>query len=72
MMLILISLFLPSIIKDFGYASWEAQLLTVPIYVTAAALAIASAWWCDRFGKRSPFVLFFMSCIAIGEDSYLL
>ncbi|KAL6237831.1 hypothetical protein BDW75DRAFT_248305 [Aspergillus navahoensis] len=61
-----ISFFLPSIIRDLGYTSSTAQLLTVPIYITAAAVAVAGAWMSDRYKKRSPFILFFMSLIAIG------
>ncbi|KAL4931455.1 major facilitator superfamily domain-containing protein [Aspergillus undulatus] len=61
-----ISFFLPSIIKDLGYTSSTAQLLTVPIYITAAVVAVFGAWLSDRYKKRSPFILFFMSLIAIG------
>lgn len=61
-----ISFFLPSIIKDLGYTSSTAQLLTVPIYVTAAIVAIAAAWISDRRRQRSPFILFFMFLIAMG------
>jgi Major Facilitator Superfamily. len=78
-----ISLFLPSIIKDLGYKSSTAQLLTVgspsmifgttanicievPIYITAAFVAVCAAWFSDRRKQRSLFILFFMSMIAIG------
>ncbi|PKX89093.1 MFS general substrate transporter [Aspergillus novofumigatus IBT 16806] len=61
-----ISFFLPSIIKDLGYTSSTAQLLTVPIYITAAGVAVGAAWLSDRHKQRSPFILFFMSLIAIG------
>ncbi|KAL1960132.1 hypothetical protein VTO42DRAFT_304 [Malbranchea cinnamomea] len=61
-----ISFFLPSIIKDLGYTSSTAQLLTVPIYITAAVVAVVAAWLSDRHRQRSPFILFFMSLIAIG------
>ncbi|KAJ5683776.1 uncharacterized protein N7477_000121 [Penicillium maclennaniae] len=61
-----ISLFLPSIIKDLGYKSSTAQLLTVPIYITAAIVAVCAAWFSDRRKQRSPFILFFMAMIAIG------
>jgi MFS family permease len=83
-----ISLFLPSIIKDLGYKSSTAQLLTVgrllsfvfwfffngltnvyvkvPIYITAAVVAVCAAWFSDRRKQRSPFILFFMAMIAIG------
>ncbi|KAL1967856.1 hypothetical protein VTN77DRAFT_2545 [Rasamsonia byssochlamydoides] len=61
-----ISLFLPTIIKDLGYSSSTAQLLTVPIYITAAGISVLSAWLSDRVGQRSPFIFFFMCCIAAG------
>ncbi|KAF7594165.1 hypothetical protein BBP40_010014 [Aspergillus hancockii] len=61
-----ISFFLPSIIKDLGYTSSTAQLLTVPIYITAAVVAVGAAWLSDRYKQRSPFILVFMSMIAIG------
>ncbi|KAJ5674075.1 Major facilitator superfamily domain general substrate transporter [Penicillium macrosclerotiorum] len=61
-----ISFFLPSIIKDLGYTSSTAQLLTVPIYITAAVVAVVAAWFSDRQKQRSPFILFFMAMIAIG------
>ncbi|KAL3471367.1 putative MFS nicotinic acid transporter Tna1 [Aspergillus californicus] len=61
-----ISFFLPSIIRDLGYSSSSAQLLTVPIYVTAAIIAVVSAWLSDRAGKRSPFLIFHFACIITG------
>jgi MFS family permease len=78
-----ISLFLPSIIKDLGYTSSTAQLLTVsflspffetcpnntkqvPIYITAAIVAVIAAYVSDRRKQRSPFILFFMGMIGIG------
>ena len=57
-----ISLFLPSIIKQLGYTSSTAQLLTVPIYITAAVLAIVVAWASDRSGQRSPYI-FGCNCV---------
>ncbi|KAH8160043.1 hypothetical protein CIB48_g8197 [Xylaria polymorpha] len=61
-----VSLFLPTIIKSLGYVSSTAQLLTVPIYVTAAILAIVVAYFSDRVGKRSPFVVVCMLAILLG------
>ncbi|KAK4984727.1 hypothetical protein LTR66_008395 [Elasticomyces elasticus] len=52
-----ISLFLPTIIKELGYASTTAQLLTVPIYVTAAAITVIVAFIADRKRVRSPFII---------------
>ncbi|KAF1999008.1 MFS general substrate transporter [Amniculicola lignicola CBS 123094] len=61
-----ISLFLPTIIRGLGYTSSTAQLLTVPIYITASILAVAVAWISDRFGKRYPFILVCLCIMAIG------
>lgn len=61
-----ISLFLPTIIRGLGYTSSTAQLLTVPIYVTASVLAVAVAYTSDRCGKRSPFVLGGLCIMAVG------
>ncbi|KAL9128139.1 MAG: hypothetical protein Q9217_003113 [Psora testacea] len=60
------SLFLPTIIKQLGYTSSTAQLLTVPIYITAACLAIGIAWSSDRSGQRSPYVFCCMCVTGIG------
>ncbi|KAJ9666207.1 hypothetical protein H2201_003641 [Coniosporium apollinis] len=61
-----ISLFLPTIIRELGYRSSTAQLLTVPIYITAACLAIGIAWLSDRKGVRSPFIFTFLCISGIG------
>ncbi|PGH15077.1 hypothetical protein AJ79_02603 [Helicocarpus griseus UAMH5409] len=61
-----VSFFLPTIIRDLGYTSSTAQLLTIPVYIIAAILAIGSALLSDRQGKRSPLLLFHMVCIIIG------
>ena len=70
-----VSLFLPTIIKELGYANATAQLLTVPIYVTAAIITVVVAWAADRNKVRSPFIvtaLFFqlvgfVMCISTGK-----
>lgn len=61
-----ISLFLPTIIRTLGYTKEKAQLMTVPIYITAAILAVIVAWTSDRVGKRSPFVIGFLCLMALG------
>ncbi|RAL00136.1 MFS general substrate transporter [Aspergillus ibericus CBS 121593] len=61
-----ISFFLPTIIRDLGYTSSTAQLLTVPPYITAAIAAILAAWFADRNGERSPLLLFHIGCIVAG------
>ncbi|ROV94853.1 hypothetical protein VPNG_09324 [Cytospora leucostoma] len=61
-----ISLFLPTIVKSLGYTSSTAQLMTVPIYVTAAILAVVFAYVFDRVGKRSSFIIAFLFIMIIG------
>ena len=46
------SLFIPTIIAGLGYASTEAQLLTVPPYAAAAIATVTIGFVADRTGKR--------------------
>ncbi|KAK3680912.1 major facilitator superfamily domain-containing protein [Podospora appendiculata] len=61
-----ISLFLPTIIRNLGYESSTAQLMTVPIYITAAILAVIVAHFSDKMGKRSPFIIGFLCMMIVG------
>lgn len=40
--------------------------MTVPIYITAAILAVIVAWTSDRVGKRSPFIVAFLCVMVVG------
>lgn len=46
-----ISFFLPTIISQLGYTSTTVQLLTIPIYTTAAIVAIIICWLSDKAAK---------------------
>lgn len=61
-----ISLFLPTIIRELGYESSQAQLMTVPIYITAAIFAVIAAYFSDRVGRRSPFIVGFLLIMVVG------
>lgn len=61
-----ISLFLPTIVRSLGYSSSQAQLMTVPIYITAAVIAVIVAYTSDRVGKRSPFIITLLCIMVIG------
>lgn len=61
-----VSLFLPTIVKNLGYSSSGAQLMTIPIYVVGAIASIVQAWVSDRYGVRSPLLLFNFCCMFIG------
>lgn len=53
------SLFLPTIIKELGYADEKAQLMTVPPYVVACFFCIMAGWLADKHGQRG---IYMMSC----------
>lgn len=62
-----IALFLPTIIRRGMHVSPStAQLLTVPIYLTAAVFSVFIAFLSDRKGQRSPFILLCFAFMAIG------
>ncbi|GMM38231.1 Soa1 protein [Saccharomycopsis crataegensis] len=60
------SLFLPTIIKNLGYTDTKAQLMSVPVYVTAAIFSVIQSLISDRSGKRSPFLLLNFATMAVG------
>ncbi|KAF8651375.1 hypothetical protein AX16_004822 [Volvariella volvacea WC 439] len=51
-----ITLFLPTIIRSFGYSTAISQLLTVPPYVVATIILYIFAYFSDKLKMRSPFV----------------
>jgi hypothetical protein len=62
-----ISLFLPTIINELGFVTSTAQLLTVPIYITAAILTVVIAYFSDRSKVgRAPYIFIPMCAILIG------
>lgn len=60
------SLFLPTIIRDLGYANTTAQLLTVPPYFVACFFCIGAGYLADRLGQRGIFMIFFMGMAIVG------
>ena len=46
------SLFLPTIVRDMGYTSTKAQLLTVPVYAVACLVTILIGYIADRTNQR--------------------
>ncbi|KAI0043339.1 MFS general substrate transporter [Auriscalpium vulgare] len=61
-----ISLFLPSIIKTFGFTNAISQLLTVPPYIFATITLYVFAIWSDAVKKRSPFILAGLCMLLVG------
>lgn len=48
---------LPTIIKQMGYTSAKAQLMTIPVYCFGAISAFGTAWFSDRYKRRMPFIV---------------
>lgn len=51
------SFFTPTILKDMGWTSLRAQIMSVPIYIAAAILTLCTAALSDRFKHRFGFAL---------------
>ena len=52
-----LSLFLPTIIRDLGYTSAQAQLLSTPPYVAAFVLTMGFAVLAEKSQLRAPFII---------------
>ncbi|CAN9122478.1 unnamed protein product [Alternaria alternata] len=61
-----LSNFLPTIVRDMGYSSVNAQGLTAPAYFLAFLCCMFAAWGSDRFGKRGWFVAGFATMGTVG------
>ncbi|KAI9651352.1 hypothetical protein NHQ30_001393 [Ciborinia camelliae] len=61
-----LSLFLPTIIKDMGYTSNAAQLMTVPTYVVACFFTIGASFIADKVKQRGIFLLGFLALSISG------
>ncbi|CRL21507.1 Sucrose/H+ symporter, plant [Penicillium camemberti] len=49
--------FLPTIIKDMGYSSLQAQALSAPPYLVAFVVVLLTAYASDRSRSRSPYLI---------------
>jgi len=47
------SLFTPTIVKQLGYSSTRANLVSVPIYIVACLATIGVGFYADRRGHRA-------------------
>ncbi|TFY69078.1 hypothetical protein EVG20_g3300 [Dentipellis fragilis] len=52
-----LSLFMPTIIADLGFATWKAQLMTVPPNALAALGIWFGAWAAARTKLRAPWII---------------
>ena len=63
------SFFTPTILKQLGWTSLQAQLMSIPIYLVAAALALITAIATDRLRHRYSFT---MAGVVIASIGYAL
>lgn len=52
-----LSFFLPTIIADLGFATWQAQLMTVPPNALASISIWGTVWLSSRWNLRAPFII---------------
>ncbi|SAM03765.1 hypothetical protein [Absidia glauca] len=62
------AVFLPTIIRDLGFASLDAQLLSIPPYVAACCLVFLVSWNSDRTLERGFHI---MGVSALGVLGYI-
>lgn len=51
------TLFLPTILNEFGWDPVEVQLHTIPVWAVAFVVAVMVSWLSDRLQHRSLFIL---------------
>jgi len=61
-----LSLFLPTIVAELGYADWKAQLLTVPPNVLAALTIAVTVWLSVRYDRRAVFIIAAAAVAIVG------
>jgi MFS family permease len=64
-----ISLFMPTILRDFGYSAAKSQVYTIPVYMTSLVVTISFGWLSDYLRRRAIFV--FIGC-AISTIGYIV
>jgi nitrate/nitrite transporter NarK len=57
---------MPQIIRNMGFTSTRAQLLTAPPYACGAISALVSSLLADRFTWRMPFIVSAQSLLVIA------
>ncbi|PNP74403.1 hypothetical protein FNYG_12452 [Fusarium nygamai] len=66
------SFFIPTILREMGYAAERAQVLTIPVYVVATIGCLSAAYLADRMRHRYGFTMFGVVMTSIGYILLLL
>ncbi|CAF1166293.1 unnamed protein product [Adineta ricciae] len=61
-----LSFFSPTIIQSLGYQSYQAQLMTAPPYAFSFITTMATAYFSDRYTRRTIFIVFWLMITIIG------
>ncbi|KAH8647377.1 major facilitator superfamily domain-containing protein [Xylariales sp. PMI_506] len=56
----------PTVIEELGYTAANAQLLTIPVYLSAVILVLLVAYWSDRTQVRWIFIVGAYSLAVLG------
>jgi len=62
-----ISLFLPTILKDFGWSSMKSNLLSAPVRAVSGVISVSFGIWSDKARRRGPFVVGGFTVAIIGN-----
>lgn len=60
------SFFTPTILKQLGWTSVRAQVMSIPIYVVAAFFSLSAAYLSDRMRHRFSFIIFGICVCTVG------
>ncbi|KAF5648034.1 tartrate transporter [Fusarium sp. NRRL 52700] len=66
------SFFIPTILREMGYAAERAQVLTIPVYIVATIGCLSAAYLADRMRHRYGFTMFGVVMTSIGYILLLL
>ncbi|CAF4175222.1 unnamed protein product, partial [Rotaria sp. Silwood2] len=61
-----LSFFSPTIIKNLGFVTYQAQLLSAPPYVLAFFTTMITAYVSDKYAHRSMFIIFWLVISIVG------
>ena len=61
-----LSLFLPTIIRDMGYTTAQAQLLSTPPYIFAFILTMSTAVLAEKTKQRAPIIIASSALAIVG------
>src|SRR6478609_3970911 len=71
-LILYLQFFIPTILREMGYAAERAQVLTIPVYIVATIGCLSAAYLADRLRHRYGFTMFGVVMTSIGYILLLL